>query len=125
VRLLLDTHAFLWWLQDDERLSASARRAIGDSASVVHVSAASIWEASIKAAIGKLRTDANLPDEVPASGFVELPVRASHAWQAGRLPRHHDDPFDRLLVAQAKLEDLTVVTHDATFRKYGVPVLPA
>lgn len=125
MRLLLDTHAFLWWLQDDPRLSPPARKAIADRATIVHVSAASVWEAAIKSSLGKLRTDADLSEEIPANGFVELAVSAQHAWRAGRLPRHHEDPFDRILVAQAALEELTILTYDPAFRKYGVPLLPA
>jgi PIN domain nuclease of toxin-antitoxin system len=125
VRLLLDTHAFLWWLQDDSRLSATARRVISDPASTVFVSAASVWEAAIKASLGKLKIEADLPEEISANGFVELPIAAHHAWRARKLPRHHDDPFDRMLVAQAGMEELTVVTHDPAFRGYAIPLLPA
>ena len=123
--LLLDTHVLLWWLEDEPRLTAETRSAIADSASTVHVSAASIWEASIKIAAGRLKVSGDLPAAIPASGFVELPIAARHAWRAGILPRHHEDPFDRLLVAQAQLEELTIVTHDENLRRYGVPLLPA
>lgn len=125
MRLLLDTHVFLWWLADASQLSKRTREAIADNAAVVHVSAASVWEAAIKTAAGKLRVAGDLPAAIPASGFVELPVVARHAWEAGALPRHHSDPFDRILVAQARLEELTIVTRDETFPRYGVPVLPA
>ncbi len=125
MRLLLDTRVLLWWLQDDSRLSTGARQAISDSAAIVHVSAASVWEAAIKVSLGKLRVAGDLAEAIPASGFIELPIAARHAWQAGVLPRLHDDPFDRILVAQAKLEELTIVTHDRALRKYGVSVLPA
>ncbi len=96
-----------------------------DKAAAVHVSAASVWEAAIKSRLGKLRISADLVAAIPAAGFSELPITARHAWQAGTLPRHHDDPFDRILVAQATLEELTIVTHDPAFRRYGVPLLPA
>ena len=126
MRLLLDTQAFLWWLQDHPRLGREARRLISDRRSIVHVSAASIWELSIKKALGKLRVDrSDLPDEIGASGFVELPITSQHAWRADSLPRHPDDPFDRMLIAQAQLEELTLVSHDLALEKYGVPVLPA
>ena len=125
MRLLLDTHVFLWWLQGDRRLSSTTRKAIAEPSSIVHVSAVSVWEAAIKVALGRLRMDAELPDEISASGFIELPVASTHAWMAGRLPRHHDDPFDRMLVAQAAIEELTIVTNDAALARYDVPLLPA
>ena len=126
MRLLLDTHALLWWLQDHPRLGREARRLIADPKSIIHVSAASVWELSIKLALGKLRVDrADLPGEIEANGFIELPITPRHAWQAGALPRHHDDPFDRMLVAQSRLEELTLLTHDSVFEKYQLPVLPA
>ncbi len=123
MRLLLDSHAYLWWLADDARLSAAARRAIADSRSIVHVSAATIWELAIKAALGRLDTDgADLTDEIAANGFVELPISARHAAQAGGLPSHHDDPFDRMLIAQALSEELTLITRDPAFRVYEVAI---
>lgn len=126
MRLLLDTHAFLWWLQGHARLSREARKSLADSRSLVHVSAASIWELAIKSALGKVRIDkADIVEEIAANGFIELPIRAHHAWRAGRLPRHHDDPFDRILIAQAQLEELTLVTHDPAFEAYEVGLFPA
>ncbi len=122
--MLLDTHAFLWWLSDDPKLSTAARDAIRDPHAIVHVSAASIWEIAIKAKLGRLHVrDGNLATEIEANGFVELVITARHAQSAGALPRHHDDPFDRMLIAQAQLEDLVVVTHDRKFRRYGVQLL--
>jgi PIN domain nuclease of toxin-antitoxin system len=124
VRLLLDAHAYLWWLLDDPRLSAVARRSIADPESVVHVSSAVVWELAIKAALGKLALGtADLAAEIAANGFVELPISARHAQAAGLLPRHHDDPFDRMLIAQARIEGLSLVSRDAAFEAYGVPVL--
>jgi PIN domain nuclease of toxin-antitoxin system len=126
VRLLLDTHALLWWLADDPRLSRGAREAIVDPDALVHVSAVSVWECAIKATLGKLDLGgADLVDEIPANGFLELPVSARDAWDAGALPRHHDDPFDRMLVAQARREELVLVTRDAAFVAYGVSTLTA
>ncbi len=125
MRLLLDTHVLLWWLQDASRLSRDARQAISDAGAIVHVSAASVWEAAIKVSVGKLRIAADLPVAIAATGFVDLPVAARHAWRVATLPRHHDDPFDRILVAQAGLEELTIVTRDRAFNEYDVPVLPA
>jgi len=124
MRLLLDTHAFLWWLSDDRRLSTAACDAIREPHAIVHVSAASIWEIAIKARLGRLHVrDSDLVAEIEANGFAELAISARHAQSAGTLPRHHDDPFDRMLIAQAQMEDLIVVTHDPKFRRYGVQLL--
>ncbi len=123
MRLLLDSYAYLWWLADDARLSAAARAAIADSRSIVHVSAATDWELAIKAALGRIDTGgADLTDEIAANGFVELPLSARHAAKAGALPRHHDDPFDRMLIAQAQSEELTLITRDRAFRAYEVAI---
>jgi len=124
MRVLLDTHAFLWWLSDDRKLSTAARDAIRDPHAIVHVSAASIWEIAIKAKLGRLGVrHGDLAAEIEANGFAELVITARHAQSAGALPRHHDDPFDRMLIAQAQMEDLVVVTHDRRFRRYGVQLL--
>lgn len=123
MRLLLDTHVLLWWLRDDRRLPARLGKAIADPANEVLVSAASIWEAAIKAAMGKLTIDGDLVEEIETNGFAELPIGARHAQLAGALPRHHDDPFDRMLVAQAQLEGLRIATRDAAFTAYGVALL--
>ncbi|MDR2187353.1 MAG: type II toxin-antitoxin system VapC family toxin [Azonexus sp.] len=118
MRLLLDTHIFLWAVADDPRLSKRARTLIVD-ADEVHVSSASIWEASIKAGLGKLDADVNrLVDEIANSGFLELPIRAIHAAHVRSLPDIHRDPFDRLLIAQAMLEPLRLVTADGYLGKY-------
>jgi PIN domain nuclease of toxin-antitoxin system len=118
MRLLLDTHIFLWVVTDDHRLTRTARELILD-ADVVFVSSTSIWEASIKTCLGKLDADVNLlVSEIAASGFAELPVRATHAAMVRDLPDIHRDPFDRLLVAQAMLEPLRLVTADGQLSKY-------
>jgi PIN domain nuclease of toxin-antitoxin system len=120
--LLLDTRVYLWWLADDANLSEEARRAIADPRSVVHVSAASLWEASIKEALGRLElAGSDLAEEISANGFVELPVRAAHASAAAHLPPHHENPFDRMLVAQARLEGLTLVAVGDVLTPYDVP----
>ena len=124
MRLLLDTHALLWWLADDDRLGRSARDAIAD-ADVVVVSAVSAWEIAIKQAVGKLTGPRDLAGEIRANGFTELPVTSAHALAAGELPPHHSDPFDRMLVAQARLEDLTLVTRDPRLAEYGIAHLRA
>ncbi len=124
MRLLLDTHVYLWWLADDASLSEEARRAIADPSALVHVSAASLWEAWIKEALGRLELGgSDLAGEIAANGFIELPVNASHAREAAHLPPHHQNPFDRMLVAQARLEGLTLVTSNVRLEPYEVPLL--
>ena len=100
MRLLLDTHAFLWWLSNDRKLSTAARDAIREPHAIVHVSAASIWEIAIKAKLGRLDVrDSDLVAEIEANGFAELAITARHAQSAGALPRHHDDPRDKVAAA--------------------------
>ena len=122
--LLLDTHVFLWWRADDPRLGKVAREAIA-GADLVFVSAASAWEAAIKQALGRLEIPDRFTAGVEASGFSRLPISFAHAERAGALPLHHRDPFDRMLVAQALEEHLTLVTRDAALAAYDVPLLPA
>ncbi len=124
MRLLLDTHVLLWCLMDSS-LSQYTRDAIADPANEVAVSAASAWEISIKKALNKLSAPDDLESQIQASGFVALPIQISHAWAAGALPRHHDDPFDRLLIAQAGIEGFTIVTRDNRFADYAVSLMPA
>lgn len=124
MRLLADTHAYLWWLADDPGLGSAAREAMADPAAIVYVSAASIWEIAIKSSLGKLEIEGDPVKEIWGNGFVELPISARHAQRAGHLPRHHDDPFDRMLIAQAQLESLVLVSRDAAFAAYEVSVLP-
>jgi PIN domain nuclease of toxin-antitoxin system len=124
VKLLLDTHALLWWLDDDDRLDRSAVEAIAE-AEFVAVSAASAWEIAIKQAIGKLSGPDDLAGELETNGFTELTVTVAHALAAGALPPHHSDPFDRMLVAQSRLEGLTLVTRDERLADYGIAHLRA
>ena len=119
--LLLDAHAFLWWVAQDRRLSAIARAAVAGNPCLV--SAVTVWEIAIKRATGKLTAPDDLVASLAREGFEELPVTAAHGEAAGALPPHHRDPFDRMLVAQAKAERLTVVTVDPAFAAYGVPVV--
>lgn len=125
MRLLLDTHVVLWWLAADPTLDSAARAAIAAPRADVLVSAASAWEISIKRALGKLDAPDDLAEQMTAHRFEALSITLAHAMAAGALPPHHDDPFDRMLVAQAKAEALTVVTRDPRFAVYGVPTLPA
>ena len=123
--LLLDAHAVLWWLADDPALDPAARSAIEDPANDVLVSAASIWEISIKRALGKVEAPPDLVDALTTTGFDVLPVSGSDAERAGSLPAHHRDPFDRILVAQAERLGAIVVSRDAAFVAYGTDVLTA
>jgi PIN domain nuclease of toxin-antitoxin system len=125
VTLLLDTHALLWWLADDPQLTDGARAAIASPRSSVMVSAATAWEIAIKRALGKLSSPADLEAQIRENRFDPLPITVAHALAAGALPRHHQDPFDRMLVAQAMAEGLTIVTRDPRIELYGVPTLAA
>ena len=128
--LLLDTQAVLWWQKKNGELGAAAREAIESSTEPPRVSIASVWEAAIKYAAGRLRLP-KPPNELLSDSALEtigcrgLEIRAAHALAAAALPRHHGDPFDRLLIAQAQLEDLTIVTSDAAFDDYDVKLLDA
>lgn len=120
--LLLDTHVVLWWLADDSTLSDDVKSRL-DVEPDVYVSSATVWEIAIKQAIGKISQPPDLPDVIRNSGFRELRINFEHAITAGRLPLLHRDPFDRMLVAQARCENLTLVTRDADCQKYEVDVL--
>ena len=124
-RLLLDTQAVLLALADDPKLAPSARSAIADPANDVFVSAVSIWEIAIKRALGKLKAPGGIAALVEESGFQELVVTSFHAEQAGGLPMHHRDPFDRMLVAQAQAEGLVIVTSDRRIPLYEVRTVSA
>jgi PIN domain nuclease of toxin-antitoxin system len=124
VRLLLDTQAFLYWAAADARLPKRAKAAIQNPRSSVHLSAASIWEIRIKVARGSLRLRfVDVGAKAREYRFDLLPIMPGHAQAAGDLPRHHDDPFDRMLVAQARIEEMMMVTGDGSFGDYGIPVL--
>lgn len=122
MRLLLDTHVFLWWRDDDPRLKGPARDTVA-SADLVVFSAVSAWEIAIKMGIGKLRVTASLDQVFDPPGFSKLSLNVSHALALSTLPDHHRDPFDRMLIAQALSDGLTVVTHDRRFEPYPVHVL--
>ncbi|MFM8301226.1 MAG: type II toxin-antitoxin system VapC family toxin [Gemmatimonadota bacterium] len=125
MRVLLDTHALLWWLAGDRQLSFKARRVIADSQHEVFVSAASAWEVTTKHRLGKLPMAGPLAvdfaHEVRRLGFTSLPITMEHAQVAGSLPNHHRDPFDRVLVAQARAERFALVSNEELFDGYGVP----
>jgi PIN domain nuclease of toxin-antitoxin system len=125
MRLLLDTHTLLWWLDDHPTLSQEARHAISSPHSEVFVSAVTAWEIVIKKRLGKLKMPSGLDRELAAQRFAALPVTVEHALAVDKLPDHHEDPFDRMLVAQAMVEGMTLVTRDRDIRKYRVAVIEA
>lgn len=124
MRLLLDTHILVWWLNDDSRLPPRARVLVADRHNQVFVSPMSLWEIAVKSRLGKLRADV---DEVRTaalrSGLQPLPFTLEHAARVAHLPHHHRDPFDRALLAQALVEPLNLLTHDESLSVYGTPVL--
>lgn len=123
MRLLLDTHIFLWWLADDAQLTAPVRTMV-NSMEEVFVSSASLWEAAIKINLGKLKANLNeLHDAIHASGFTELPLIGQHVLQLSQLADHHKDPFDRILLAQALSEPLHFMTADKTLKQYSELVI--
>ncbi len=124
-RLLLDTHAFVWWASDDKRLAAHAHAAIGNPSNHVFVSAISAWEIGVNMAKGRMEAPDNLGAVVDEKGFAHLPLTFHHAEHAAQLPMHHRDPFDRFLIAQAQIEGLTIVTRDARIPLYGVRTMRA
>lgn len=120
---MLDTHVLIWAVSESSRLDAPTRAAIAAQGNIVAVSAATAWEIAIRRALGRLEFPIDRFNEVVAVMRLEqLPIRASHAIAAGALPRHHDDPFDRMLIAQARLEQLLLVTDDPVFARYDVPI---
>jgi PIN domain nuclease of toxin-antitoxin system len=123
VRILIDTNIFLWWDRQLRSLTRSLRAAIANGDNDIFVSAASIWEIAIKGATGKLSFSRSVVDAVSELGFAILPVTGSHAEHAGGLPHHHNDPFDRLIIAQAHLEGMVLGTQDRRMRPYGVATL--
>jgi PIN domain nuclease of toxin-antitoxin system len=124
-RLLLDTHALLWWLSDDSRLGEVTRQVISNPRNQVFVSAASTWEISIKKTIGKLSAPDDMDAIVEDEGFDKLPITLFHGDQAGQLPEHHKDPFDRMLIAQAQSEGLIIVTNDEKITRYNIRTMDA
>ena len=127
MKALLDTHAFLWWITDDPRLSSRVRELTGDSTNTLFLSAASGWEIAIKAQLGKLQLPDNLEryiaDQLSLNGFESLPIQLRHALHVYTLPDLHRDPFDRILVAQSQLEQLPILTVDPQIARYAVDVI--
>lgn len=121
MNLLIDTHVLLWWEWQSHDLSVVARQALSDRRNRFAVSAATIWEVSIKRRTGRLEFEGDLVAACFANAFELLPITAAHAELAGSLPLHHTDPFDRMLIAQAKAEALTLLTQDRKMAMYGVP----
>jgi PIN domain nuclease of toxin-antitoxin system len=123
IRILLDTHAFLWWLDGDRRLTRHARTSIADEGTTVLVSAATAWEITTKARIGRLPGAVAVAQDVAgcivSQGFTSLPISVEHAERAGSLPGPHRDPFDRMLIAQAAAEGLTLLTTDRGVKRYA------
>ena len=124
MKLLLDTHAALWWLSDDERFGDAAATAIADGSNQVLLSAAVVWEVAIKRSLGKLEAPDDLAPTLLGAGAFPLPIGLDHAAAVAALPPHHRDPFDRILVAQALQHGLTVATVDPDVAAYPVPLLP-
>ncbi len=123
MRILLDTHVFLWWNSNPEMIAPPLRAAIREPRNDISISAASVWEIAIKRAIGKLSFVRGIVGAIAGHRFELLPITGEHAEHAGDLPRHHADPFDRLIVAQAVLEGMVLGTQDARMKPYGVALL--
>lgn len=127
MRALLDTHAFLWWVTDDARLSERARETIGDGANEIYVSAATGWEMAIKARLGRLRVPDDfarfITDQIALNGFRVLAIELAHALHVHGLADHHRDPFDRILVAQSLIEGMPILSRDAQIAAYGVELV--
>jgi PIN domain nuclease of toxin-antitoxin system len=125
MRLLLDTHILLWWLADSPSLSDRARELIADPDNSVFVSAVSLWEIWLKQSLGKLQLPSDFEERLAGESFESLPLLAAHAREVASLPWHHRDPFDRMLIAQARVAELALLTADETAALYGDSVLLA
>ncbi|MET0271844.1 MAG: type II toxin-antitoxin system VapC family toxin [Phenylobacterium sp.] len=123
MRVLLDTHLVLWTLLDPQLIVGEAANILKDAGTSPVISVASLWEIAIKRATGKLSMPDDFPERVHKLGREVLPIMQDHAWRAGALPPHHGDPFDRLLVAQAQVEDIPLVTHDRHLERYDVRII--
>ncbi len=123
MRFLLDTHILLWWLGDEQKLSPQIRAVISNPENVIFVSAATVWEMSIKKSLGKLSMPNNLLEKLKDNNFQVLDITAEHGLRVTDLPLHHKDPFDRMLIAQSMIEGLTIITLDTKFPLYDIPLL--
>lgn len=119
---LLDTHVFVWWMEKSQQIPANLYNILNDPQNSVYLSVVSIWEMVLKRAKGKLKTTVDLND-IKSRGFITLPIEASHVLGIEKLSKHHADPFDRLLIAQAKIENLTLITADQKIAKYKIDIL--
>jgi len=124
-RILLDTHALIWWMCGDKKLGLNAQEHIANPENAIFVSAATVWEMSIKQQMGKLEVPDDIESIVEQLGFSALPITLFHGQQSGKLPMHHRDPFDRMLIAQAQAEGLQILTKDAYFPDYGIRLIDA
>ncbi len=123
MKLLLDTHVLIWWLSDARRLSQAEIDLITDSDNLIFVSAATAWEIAVKKMIGKLESPDDLPAALAVNNFLELPITIEHSQKLYQLPLHHNDPFDRIMVAQAMSEDLIFMTRDAKIALYNIRII--
>ena len=127
MKVVLDTHAFLWWITDDDRLSPDARSIIANRENELFLSAATCWEIAIKAKLGRIhfpgKLDSFIAKQLELSDIYSLPIHMSHALNVYNLPNHHRDPFDRLIIAQAQLEKMSILTMDPQIARYGVKVV--
>jgi PIN domain nuclease of toxin-antitoxin system len=123
MNFLLDTPVLLWWLDDSPALPSAGRDAISNADNLIVLSSVVIWEIRIKQALGKIEIDPNFYNMIKNQGFASLSITSDHAYAAGDLPMHHRDPFDRMIIAQALIEGLRVITHDSIFKKYDISVL--
>jgi len=127
MKALLDTHIFLWWITDDNRLTDKIRKVISDGRNVIYLSAVSCWEIAIKYQMGRVvfreKPESLIPSEMIKNGIKALPIEISHTLHVYTLPPHHRDPFDRLLISQAILEDMPILTTDPVIKRYDVTVI--
>jgi PIN domain nuclease of toxin-antitoxin system len=128
MKILLDTHIFLWWITDDSRLSGRAHEIISNSHNELYLSAASGWEIAIKSGLGRIqlprKPDFFIAEQLSRNAIISMPIEMSHALHVHTLPLHHQDPFDRIIIAQAQLEKVPILTADPQFKKYKITVLP-
>lgn len=123
MQLLLDTHALIWWLSNNPTLSAKTKKVIANPNNIVFVSAASAWEIAIKKSLGKLQAPDDLKEQVEVQRFTPLDINIDHALTVEKLPKHHRDPFDRILIAQAMSENLIIITRDRKFTAYKIKTI--